>query len=502
MATQKNKSDVGIPVHVFIRTDDIQLADIVRDYWDMDAENRFTHRASEISARYRALGYRSDFNEAIRLSARVVVNNLPCRSCGGEVEVTGRRALMQLARRPPTVGAADRDVDCTACELGQERDEAAEKAAKLEQLRANVEAYAGQAEHPDYWVDYSTLPFDVCMKLSAYDAWAGHALSRDGGPPYTEGFITPTHEGSRAALRTFHTDRGLIRPAPCQQDLSGFVMTEEGGLQWQWHAVRTVLVPHFSGSTNDALTIASARLPDTAEDGMAAWSECATEACMAYLYGLLKKDDFYLLDEGECEDVTRSLAVAVQHYSVAQVWSLIWKCVRDAEVLCARPYYSAAKAAATIPGKIDRAVQAARGSRRELPAYLRTGSNPACELEILFQTQFGINEKTTPAEARSIFAKFDPPASGSMERRFFPAEFDVAVRQILSEERYANMETEWDAVMDVGARDFVGVIPESLRSYVETVRHFACKWIKEARVENEPPSEGALIERHHPNAYR
>lgn len=269
-------------------------------------------------------------------------------------------------------------------------------------------------------------------------------------------------------------------------------MTERGTIRWQWCDVRTTLIPHLTGYPHDALAIAHARLPDTVEEGMAAWSECATEACVAYLDGLLEKDEFDRLGDKEREDVTRTLAVAVQHYSVAQVWSIIWKCVRDAEALCARPYYSVAKAAATIPGKIDRAVQAARASRREAPAYCRTDDNPISELEIVFRDRFGIDEQTAPAEAKSIFAKVTRPANRSVEGKFSPAEFDVAVRHILSEEGYANAETEWDAVMEVGARDFVGVIPESRRSHVETVRHFAHKWIKrirESRAEKELPSE-------------
>lgn len=155
-----------MPVEVIITTDDAQLAGIVHDYWEMDAENRFTRPASEVSAQYRALGYRGNFNDDLRRSALVVVNNLFCRSCSREVEVESRRELNKIARKVSAAGAASLDVDCPRCEQApQEHDEAAEEAAKLERLRACAEEYAGQAENPDWWVDYSAVPFDGCITV-------------------------------------------------------------------------------------------------------------------------------------------------------------------------------------------------------------------------------------------------------------------------------------------------------------------------------------------------
>lgn len=57
------------------------------------------------------------------------------------------------------------------------------------------------------------------------------------------------------------------------------------------------------------------------------------------------------LSEQELEEVKSIIRSALETYSVSQLWSVVWKVVRDAASLANREYYNRPKAAATIPGR-------------------------------------------------------------------------------------------------------------------------------------------------------
>lgn len=82
------------------------------------------------------------------------------------------------------------------------------------------------------------------------------------------------------------------------------------------------------------------------------WLDYAVSDCMAYLFSECSLHGL----ETDAEDdikIKSILRTALETWSIAQLWSVIWKVVRDAASLSTRVYYSKAKAAATLLERLN-----------------------------------------------------------------------------------------------------------------------------------------------------
>lgn len=100
-----------------------------------------------------------------------------------------------------------------------------------------------------------------------------------------------------------------------------------------------------------------------------------------------------------CRDKSwRKLKVrCAQHWrpSVSQLWSVVWKVVRDAASLANREYYNRPKAAATIPGKIWRNLEKVQRESIELKAWSRPEQHPAGNTGDGVGRDLGVDENTS-----------------------------------------------------------------------------------------------------------
>jgi len=178
------------------------------------------------------------------------------------------------------------------------------------------------------------------------------------------------------------------------------------------------------------LSIIHERRPQTVEEVTEVWFETAVQACTAYLDRQIAVSGLRDLDADESAAVAKHLSTAVRHYSVAQIRSLLWRCVKDAAALCAQPYYNVAKASATLPGKIDRSILAARDSQANLQDYRRPQNNPISEIELVFSRRFGITETTPPSELTCLLT---PHLSPIDDDTIDDPELDAAFHRLLGE---------------------------------------------------------------------
>lgn len=92
-------------------------------------------------------------------------------------------------------------------------------------------------------------------------------------------------------------------------------------------------------------------------------------------------------------------------YSVSQLWSVIWKVVKDAASLANREYYNRPKAAATIPGKIRRFIEVADQQGGISRSWNRSEYHLAGSLGMTFSNLFGIDEYSPGLSVIEMFTR-------------------------------------------------------------------------------------------------
>ncbi|MDK9702524.1 MAG: hypothetical protein OEL20_05245 [Sulfuritalea sp.] len=270
------------------------------------------------------------------------------------------------------------------------------KAALLEE---RIRAYLNEIESPDRTLDYAALPCDVLLVVQAINDWSNGALAEGADLRLSYACADPcgaTEEDVLQLVERSRTDRAVLSP------VSAFNLNDKDELCYSKLQSAYRLTPHRGGSRRDAVMIAEAQPVDDADLAMKLWLDASVEDCMAYLEHQMQTHEL-ALEPPERETTRNILRNALMNISVAQAWSTIWRAVQNAAALSTRQYYNRAKAARTIPKKIDAFITASLTSKQPLQAYDRIADNPMGAVQTLMNTRFGITERTTGAQARQIF---------------------------------------------------------------------------------------------------
>ncbi|UYR06909.1 hypothetical protein NQS38_00700 [Ralstonia pseudosolanacearum] len=270
-----------------------------------------------------------------------------------------------------------------------------ERQALLDKQR---DEYIARMESPNAGNDYSRIDTRRLLVLEAINDWSAHALAEGGDVDLTYGGTNPccaTEEESLTLAKLMHQAPAIFYP------VSGFVLSDADELRFIYVNATYRLAPHTGGTRGDAARIAERRHVRDVDAAMQLWVECATEDCMAYLFHQMDIHNLNLEDE-ECT-ATRGIVASAIHdrFSPGQVWSAMWRSVKDAAALSTREYYSKAKASRTIPKKIDKVLTQAASSTAPFEAYDRVAAVPMAAALTLFLHRFGISDNTTGAEARA-----------------------------------------------------------------------------------------------------
>ena len=165
------------------------------------------------------------------------------------------------------------------------------------------------------------------------------------------------------------------------------------------------------------------------------WLDYAVSDCMAYLYSQCSLHNLST-DSEDDEKIISILRTSLETYSIAQLWSTIWKVVRDAASLSTRDYYSLSKAAATLPGKIKRYLEKQQKEGKSLRYWERPNYQPAGTLGDVFYEYFGIDEKSSGAEVVEMFSEKEGDAEGGEE-------LEEVTKQIVRRVQSLGLETKF-----------------------------------------------------------
>lgn len=355
--------------------DDIDKA---HRYWEMDEAGRFVHKATEYG-----------FSEAARSAASA--HDLSRRhTCGHPAAIHSRSEMKSAIYR-------ELCEECLHEKLEQAKREAGDKAAALASKVSDFVVW-----HEDNAIDYTELPYAAIFVLALLNKVSGEKLEADYTFSGNMRDLTPM--GSLKSVVDLLYEAGAIYPIPKDGISEGFLLNPEGNISWFIHKVDYDLVPHANGSLNDAMTIVKNRLHAVSDtDGIyELWRELCVEECWQYLqFELVKYGLEFQWDNDEAvEKIREAFLAALLEFSTAQVWSSIWKCVKDVAALSQRTYFNNAKAMKTLPGKIEANLAKARKREFSLKEWTRPTSIPPSEMALMFDKVFGLTEKVNLTEAR------------------------------------------------------------------------------------------------------
>ena len=375
-----------------VLSDDPEDRKLIARYWAMDDAGNFVESVTgilpygEISKTHQLVKYINKISAARDL-------NQTCLRCENSFLVRSRSDVK-------TRSAMTRQV-CSTCQdiEDHERNEA------LEAANAELQARLAQVEkrNLEETCDYGAIPDDLALLLIALEKAINPRLLK--GSFMRSDCRSLASDDSGKLIQRLWTAR-LVVDLPSKAALGAYFLKD--GQVWQFSdKVAYVFVPDAAiGKNEKAFSVLTMREFCDYRAIRQLWLDYALSDCMAYLLDQSTTHGLETSLEADAE-ISSTLRTALSMYSVAQLWSVIWKVVRDAASLSTRSYSNRAKAAATIPGKIKRNLeQVARGDVH-LRAWTRPINQPAGTLGDVFHEYFGIDESTLGSTVREMFSKVD-----------------------------------------------------------------------------------------------
>lgn len=384
-------------------SDDPEDRNLIARYWAMDAAGHFVETVTSI------LPYREIFksHQLIKYINEISVArdlNQMCSRCESSVMVRSRSDVKTRLTMKSQV--------CSTC---QSIENYAQKQA-LEAENAELQVRLAQVEKQNLekTFDYVTIPDDLALLLIA--------LEKAINPRLLNGSFTQSDCRSLASVNIEKLierlwQANLVVDLPSKAAPGAYVLKDKKLYQYP-KKVTYVLVPDAAiGKNEEAFSILTMRDFCDYQVIRQLWLDYALSDCMAYLVDQNTTHGLETSLEADAE-ISSTFRTALNTYSVAQLWSIIWKVVRDAASLSTREYYNKAKAAATIPGKIRRNLEQVAKSDVHLKDWTRPIRQPAGTLGDVFYEYFGIDESTLGSTVREMFSpmiistdhlKVDPP---------------------------------------------------------------------------------------------
>lgn len=366
--------------------DEIELAKL---YWSMREDGKFAHNVSKLLP-FRSLKTTSQLTSLLRSVVVAKDLNQRCSQCEQPEVLTSRS---QFQTRESTTRHP-----CSKCKAA---DELAKRAAKEEVARALTQQLDALSHRKlSLRFDFDSLPDDAALLLLAVDKAISPRLAEGTFTEKDCRFIAPCDVGAFVAKLI---ERGalIIRP-----DLSpsGTFSLDNGQLSYYPSKV-VYQMTATSSNVPRSTALANIRQRDfSASTGLSElWHDLATAECMRYLQD--QSDMFNLPIDSELRlQLSSAIHVAAEFYSVAELWNVIWKVVRDAATLSRRDYYNPTKAAATLPGKIKRYLEKEKKGEVMLKAWDRPDHQPSGTLGELFAEIFDIDEQTAGLTAMDVLS--------------------------------------------------------------------------------------------------
>lgn len=372
----------------FLTTDSDEV-ELAKHYWSLGDDGKFTYSVSSLLP-FRTAKTSGQLTAILRSVVVVTDWNQRCPRCDEPAVISARSSFQ------PRLGKTR--YLCTNCKAA---DELAKRSAKEAQAHALTQQLASLTSRKlSLRTDFGTLPDDVALLLLAIDRAIAPRLADDTFSEKDCQFIAPYGVGAFIAKLTKY---GALIVRPDLSPPNTFELDDGQLSYYPSKAVYQLTTPSCDVSRERAIVNLRQRQFIESHDLAELWLDLATAECMRYLHDQAELHNLPI-DFELAQQTSSAIRVAAEIYSVAELWNVIWKVVRDAATLSRRDYYNPTKAAATLPGKIKRQLEKEKKGEVTLKPWSRPDHQPSGTLGELFVEIFAIDEETAGSNALKILS--------------------------------------------------------------------------------------------------
>lgn len=379
-----------------VYSDDPDVVELVEKYWATDQNGKYRNNVTKLLP-FRDIKTSNKLLSFINNESSAWNSDNLCASCQAPLDVRSRSDRTAKKLIKPEL-----------CDYCKEQKEAARVAKAAQEEIALAKAIEDASQNASISaIEYGQIPDDIAFVLLALDK----AIR----PKLTEGFfrfcdaqrltVGPADPLLKRLYRA-----NAIRDYPAKAE-PGAYWLEDDSLWFKWVKAQFFLVPDKTyGATEDALAYLDNRPWNQYDLMRSLWLDYAVDECLTYFFGQCGR---YSLSpaSADIDHITSQIRSALDQYSIKELWCALWTIVKDAAALCNHEFYNVTKATATMPGKLQRLLEAVRKNQRQpLRAWYRPQHQPAGMLGELFYERYGLNEETPGDVAARIFSNPTPPA--------------------------------------------------------------------------------------------
>lgn len=378
-----------------IQTSSPALANLAQEYWACDDEGRFIHSAESLVPFGDAKTLPAVL-DLVRASSVAWNPENTCSGCGGRIVLRSRSdpAARRLSKQGLCPGCAE-NAKAAAREMAARQD--ADLRAALDERAAKAEALV---------VDYRALPAYLAIVLQALArAYPGKLAART----FTLNEIAHLVGGSPTTYLVTRLLEAGVLSIDYGRSPSGAFQLKGDTLSYWYEKVRYFLIPDLGDDVDAAIAELECREWRTTRALFDLWLEYASTQCMTYFFELCDDHSLRMEDE-ETKLIRMQLRKALHKHSVQELWCALWTIVRDAAALASRDYYTRRKAAATMPGKLERLLPEVAAGTRRLKAWNRPRNVATSPLGTIFAERYGCDESVSGEHTRFMR---DAPVSAS-----------------------------------------------------------------------------------------
>lgn len=311
--------------------------------------------------------------EILKSSCRAYLRHFPCAGCGVPLEVRNRSQYSPSSRRPigsAYYGGVNRCGSCAAAALAADR-RASEIA--LEQHTARVTRALSRVQGDASPIEYSELSYVQSFFLysalvAANGGWEGSRLAPVDSQP---GELGPTPDLSERVYRTLYEDK-IISPDPTSDPRAFSIPDEDRAIDFSFGSVSWILAPDASGrSMKEVFSLLLTRLDDPEPDSVEQlWFLVAESECRRYFLKQCERYRFFQPDiySAKVATVVRDF---LQHYSIGQMWNVIFYVLKDMAALAQEKTYARQHVYNMIPGNLRRYYDYRLGNNKAIRPWNR-----------------------------------------------------------------------------------------------------------------------------------
>ncbi|MEF9901500.1 MAG: hypothetical protein RR736_23840 [Pseudomonas sp.] len=389
-------------------TQDQQEIDLAKRYWAMDEEGAYLERVGDLLP-FREITQPGGVAKYVRQICRAYDENQVCPLCDQVLRINGRTEAKKTFQRSYH--------PCDDCQERQREEQEKRESAERAELEKQLAPYVAHVRSKT--ISYSDLTDDVVLILQAIDALIGPRLTQGTFSRIDCNELTPM--GADDFIDRLY-EQDVLEDDPTAARPEAYFL-KDGTVWHKKSMVRYFLPPETSlGAGEEAFRVLLDREFSDAEALSNLWLDYAVTDVMRYLHYQCAVHNQTLEFEA-IEKIEGTVRHGLRKYSVAQMWFIMWKVVRDAAALASRTYYNLEKAAATIPTKIRKQLEIADQGTGPRNDWSRPEPHIAGSLGMVFNSLFGLDEFSKGAKVIDLFTRLGDQGRGDAELHDLAAAF-------------------------------------------------------------------------------